>query len=216
MNWLPGGLALAALISITGISPTATTVPAAPPTADDRCTASDIQFVAHRNYDLFTLVFTDNGSPRENALAHHIAEDCQFRLYDDNDSEDNPDNPEVPHVFSEDDYFLGGIAFWYTLAELDEFGLSRAEAIADMKKFTEKVYWGPASATDAQLVPIDVATTPYRNEVLGDEPLVGNHRYVLFKAGTLAPGTYQWRWEQSYPGEETSVSRGAVTITAGT
>ena len=160
MKWLPTGLALAALLGITGISSTPSVAAVAAPAGDDRCTASDVQRLAHHIFDVVTLAWTDDGSAEE-AQADHLFEDCQFRLYDDNDPEDNPDNPEIPHVFSEDDYFLAGISAGYTYAELEELGFTRAEAIAEMNKFTDRFFWGPATATDAELEEIKLASTPY-------------------------------------------------------
>ena len=215
MKWLPTGLALAALLGITGISSTPSVAAVAAPAGDDRCTASDVQRLAHHIFDVVTLAWTDDGSAEE-AQADHLFEDCQFRLYDDNDPEDNPDNPEIPHVFSEDDYFLAGISAGYTYAELEELGFTRAEAIAEMNKFTDRFFWGPATATDAELEEIELASTPYLDAFLGDDLIVGNHIYVLFKANKLDPGDYKWRWEVSFPGEGTGVTYGAVTITPGT
>ena len=215
MKWLPSGLALAALLSITGISSTVSAAAAPSPATDDRCSASDVQRLAHHIFDVVTLAWTESGSAEE-AEADHLFEDCQFRLYDDNDPEETPDNPEIPHVFAEDEYFLGGISHWFTPADLEEYGFTRAEAIAEMKKATDKFFWGPATAADPQLKQIKVATTPYLDAFLGEgNPMVGNHRYVLFKANRLDPGDYKWRWERTEEGE-THIFHGAVTITPGT
>ncbi|TFD46355.1 hypothetical protein E3T55_17230 [Cryobacterium frigoriphilum] len=217
MKWLFSGLTLAALLSITGQSATAAPEAVTSPRADDRCTASDVQRIAHHFYD-FGSDWTEDGSP-EAIYAAHLFEDCQFRFYDNNDPEDNPNSPEIPHVFSQGGYFLGGIANWFTASEFEAEGLTESEAVALMKTWTDRVFWGPATATDAELKEIKVATTPYGDAFLDeDDPLagkhssVGNHRYVIFKANTLEPGDYRWRWERA-AGGATYVFYGAVTVT---
>ena len=208
MNWLPSGLALAALLSISGVSSTSSEGTVASP--DNRCTAADVQRVAHHFYD-FANDWTDDGSAQD-VYANHLFVDCQFRLYDNNDPEDNPDTPEIPHVFAEDEYFLGGVANWLTDAELEAAGFTRAEGIAYLKTLTDRFFWGPATTTDAQLQEIKVATTPYLDNIFAEEQTVGNHRYIVFKANRLDPGDYKWRFERTDE-NGTFATYGAVTIT---
>jgi len=210
---LLSGLALFALLTIPVISSNQSAAAASPQSAD-RCTATDVQRIAHHFFD-FATDWSGDGSP-EDLYADHLFVNCQFRLYDSNDPEDNPDNPEIPHVFSEGDYFLAGIAGWYTYAELEDLGFTRADAIAEMNKYTDRFFWGPATATDAELKEINLKSTPYLDGFLGDDPIVGNHIYVIFKPNKHEPGEYKWRWEVSFAGEGTGYFYGAVTITPGT
>ena len=138
---------------------------------------------------------------------------CQFRLYDDNDGETNPDQPEIPHVFSERDYILGGILLWWTRDELTSMGWTKQQGIEDMEKVGDRVLWGAKGAKPAR---IPLSSTDYR--VVRDPEygwLVITHRYLVFKPGSLSPGTYEWRWEQSYQGEVVGVTMGTVIITRG-
>ena len=124
---------------------------------------------------------------------------CQFRLYDDNDGETNPDAPEVPHVFSNGE-FLGGILLvGANCDELKSLGWTIKQGIEDMEKVGDRLYWGASGASPAR---IPLEHTKYR--VVPDPEygwLVITHRYHVFKPGSLSPGTYEWRWEQSYEGE---------------
>lgn len=54
--------------------------------------------------------------------------------------------------------------------------------------------WGPSGGN---LTELRIVESKYR--IVHDPSydwLVANHRYHVFKPGSLAPGTYEWRWEQ--------------------
>lgn len=210
MMRLVNGLAIAALLGAAGMG-TGTVAGASPPSGSERCTATDSWFMAHAGFEVAYFAASDSAAtPRLNALADHIWEDCQFRLYDDNDEENDADNPEIPHVFSEDDYFLGGILYVYFHVELGP-AFTRAEALAEMKTATDRFFWSPATVPDGSLDEIPVITGRYRDGLLPLGRAVGNHRYIIFPPGSHAPGEYNWRWEHSFP-DGMTISRGSVTI----
>ena len=116
---------------------------------------------------------------------------CQFRLYDDN-------GPTEPHTFSEADYFLGGIFYFTEEAVLDEFDISRADAISFMELADGHFYFG---ADGKDLVEIPLIHTNYRNNNNKDFRgwMVGNHRYHIFEPGSLEPGLYHWNYQETHP-----------------
>lgn len=209
---LVGGLAVAALLSMAGTTAGAATHP---PEPDTTCTFADVQLFASAGFEIARLHFSHpTGSDALHARADHIWNECQFRFYDDNDVEGSEDNPEVSHVFSEDDYILGGVFAFYFTSELSaEF--SRNDAIADLKTWTNQTYWGSSEIADEALPEITVTHGPYKSGILPFGSAVGNHRYIIIAPRSHEPGEYKWRWEASAPGEETIVVRGTVIITPG-
>jgi len=204
MKRILGGLALAALICVGGVSAPVT----ASGPARDRCTFAEIQRFVHAGFEVARLSFNHPDASPGAAQADHIWDDCQFRFYDNNDE----DNPEVPHVFSEDDYFLAGVFIFYFHEDLSgEF--DRADAIADMAKSTDRFFWGPSTATDSELQEMAITYGPYKDGLLPLGPAVGAHWYIIFPPGSQEPGEYRWRYEQYYEGELGFVANGAVIIT---
>lgn len=182
---------------------------AVPAAGNEHCTAGDVQGIAHAGFqgaqqNLF------NG--RTTGLGGSWA-DCQFRLYDDNDAEENPDNPEVPHIFTDMDYFLAGIAQFDFYDSFDRPDYDRDAAIEFLSsEVVDRVFWGPAAKSDADLEEIELTSTNYRDAVLDFGHVVGNIRYHTFEPGSLAPGEYKWRWENTSTGLEDFVARGVVVI----
>jgi hypothetical protein len=202
-------LSLVGGTTAAGSSASASTLP---------CTKADVEVLAHRFFDVARLHFTHPpATPWLNRWADHIWVDCQFRLYDDNDDPSSPDSPEVPHVFSTRDYVLGGIVIFETREAPFEFipgpEFDRAGAIAGMKTWTDRVFWGPASVGDDALEEIPVTVGPYQDGVSPFGAAVGNQRYFIFPPGSLAPGEYKWRYEQHAPPYPDESVRGSVVIT---
>jgi hypothetical protein len=115
-------------------------------------------------------------------------EDCQFRGYADGET----------FSFGEDDYILGGIAWWWSYDEMEEFGWSRAEAIEDLQLVTQRVEMAIVTngiAGPFEAVPVIV--TRYRDAQLFGSHIVFNHRAIIVK---LPAGEYLVRWTESYPG----------------
>ena len=72
-------------------------------------------------------------------------DNCQFRFYDDNDGELSPDLPEIPHVFSEDEWFLGGVLYWLTRDDLETMNLNRKQGKEYLAQAEDRLFWGPAA-----------------------------------------------------------------------
>lgn len=199
-------LATMAMTLAFGVS-TAVSAPA-------HCTRGDVQAIAQAGPQFGTRVL--GVQPHgESAASTRKWVDCQFRLYDDNDEND----PEVPHVFSEDDWIVGGVAPFIFYSEFPLVGGSRRSATAYMDTWTTRFYFGPASLADAELPEVSLTETSYADAqfpALGDR-VVWKQVYVIFPAGSLAPGTYRFRSEDLVPdgflaGE--GVARGLIVITA--
>lgn len=150
------------------------------------CTKGDVQSIASGTIPV--AIQSDRGGDLGSAGAWS----CQFRLYDGNDEDE--DNPEVPHVFSADDWFLGGIFQWLSRAEMEALGFGRAEAVASLDSIQDHLFWRERGGEWAEL-PL---TQTSRRSVLapwGEVLTVVHHRYHIFAAGSLEPGVYEWRWE---------------------
>jgi hypothetical protein len=137
--------------------------------------------------------------------------DCQFRLFDDN--EDPPDSPEVPHVFSDQDYILGGIYIFEDYSFLDRPEYDRAAAIDYVNSVSSTFFWGSASTPDEDLAELVLDRSAFRDTVFaGSAHLVGQQRYHIFEPGDLAPGEYRWRLEYDDPIFGSFVAHGSVII----
>jgi hypothetical protein len=183
---------------------------ASPATAGtDRCTQGDVQGIAQAGFQGASL---NIGRGSTAGLGGTWAE-CQFRLFDDN--EDPPDTPEIPHVFTDDDYILGGIYEFEDYGYLDRPDYDRAAAIEYVKSVVTTMYWGTADTPDANLAQIELSESPFRDTVFaGFAHFVGHQRYHIFEPGDLEPGEYKWRLEHDDPVLGSFVARGSVIILA--
>ena len=87
-----------------------------------------------------------------------------------------------------------------------------------MDTWTTRFYLGPASLPDASLPEVSLATTSYKSTQLPGlgEKYVWRQDYAILPAGSLAPGTYRYRLEQSIPDGPfagTFEARGTIVIT---
>ena len=202
MKRILSSLVLAALLTTAGAA-SATATSAQP--ASDRCTLADAQLWAHNPFRVTELLTTEpTGSDSLRARAEHIAQNCQFRFYDD----------RYPHVFSEEDYFVGGVNLYYQNDPPSK--LDHQEATWALNSVTDRLFWGPSSVADSELQELPLIVGPIRSvDLFFEGPAIGNHRYIIFAPGSQEPGEYQWRWEQSHPTEEPLVTHGIVIITPG-
>jgi hypothetical protein len=130
---------------------------------------------------------------------------CQFRFYD--------DNGPTPHVFTDEEYFLGGIFNWIPDDVIDEFGLTRNEAAAALDFTEEKLFWREVGDVDWTELPITKSTVRAVNSPLFGEVFhVMDHRYHIFEPGTVAPGMYEWKWVSTSPFFPTSTVIGEIHI----
>jgi hypothetical protein len=159
----------------------------------DTCTKGNVQGLARSAMAVAKQTFKGREHGSGNSWS------CQFRLYDGNDDENNPDNPEVPDVFGETDWFLGGVFLWLTSGDLADLGWSKAEGRAFLESAViDRLFWRSQGGTWSELGltrTVSHGTRAPWGEVL---PLL-THTYFVFEAGSLAPGTYEWRWEWQDP-----------------
>lgn len=114
--------------------------------------------------------------------------ECQFRLYEHGET----------FTFGEDDYILGGIAWWWSYEEMEEFGWSREEAIADLQLVTDRVEIAVVNRGKREpFEPVPLILTSYRDAQLFGTHIVFNHRAFIAQ---LPAGDYLVRWTESYPG----------------
>lgn len=174
-------LAVAALLALVVAAP-------AGATAQPACRKADVQSVASGTIAVAKQSF------RGGELGSAGAWSCQFRLYDDNDEND----PEVPHVFTADDWFLGGIFEWVSGSEMETLGFDHAAAVAYLDSIQERLFWREQGA---EWVELPLSQTSRRSVLApwGEVLSVVQHRYHIFAAGSLEPGVYEWRWEVDDP-----------------
>ena len=208
---IPGILSVLSILAATTVGPVAGAPSAV--SAPDNCTSGDAQAIAQAGLQFAGRAL--GGQPHgEPAAATSKWSDCQFRLYDDNDE----DNPEIAHVFSEDDWVVGAVAYFITDAELLLVGGTPRSATAYIDTWTTHLYFGPASLPDASLPEVSLATTSYKSTQLPGlgEKYIWRQVYAIMPAGSLAPGTYRYRMEQSIPDGPfagTFEARGTIVIT---
>jgi hypothetical protein len=193
-------LLLAGLMSVAG-------TPAAAATSE-RCGAGLAHRFAQNGWDgARQYLFQGSTEGLGGAWAY-----CQFRLYDDNDDEASPDAPEIPHVFSVDDWFVAGILFYVTRDELAQLGFDRRQGIDYLTPSLNRFAFGRSGQP---LVDVPLQQTRFVDTVINPElgELLVTQHYHVFRAGSLLPGTYEWRWEVQFPGEaEPFVGSGVVRI----
>lgn len=157
------------------------------PASPNACTKGDVQSLAGGTIAVAKQSF------REIETGSAGAWSCQFRLYDGNDGEIE-DNPEVPHVFTTRDWFLGGIFEWLYNDELTAFGWDRKQGIAFLDSIDDHFYWREQDGSWTELPLTEITHRSVRHPS-GEVLPVMHHRYHLFRPGSLAPGTYEWRWD---------------------
>jgi hypothetical protein len=158
---------------------------AAPVSANEGCTEGNVKGFANG-----TIAVAKQSQPgrQENGTAGAWS-NCQFRFYDDT----------TTHVFTDEEYFLGGIFIWITDDEIEEFGLTRKEAVSDLDSIQDRLFWRAVGEAWTEL-PITKSTVRGVNAPLfGDVFHVMDHRYHIFAPGSEAPGMYQWKWQQTSP-----------------
>jgi hypothetical protein len=128
-----------------------------------------------------------NVRPRRVEAAHQ----CTYRVYRGGD-----DGPLV--TFSEDDVFLGGVTYWTPYVM---FGLTRAEAAAELHLGRDRVWLAEATADGTITGPLVEQTLTYTavKKVIHREfgPIVYQHRAFITQ---LPPGDYVSLWVGSFPG----------------
>ena len=142
---------------------------------------------------------------------------CQFRIFDENDDPNdpfgNPDNPEIPHVFTDKDYILAGIALFEGYEFFDRPEYDRNAAIDLLNMVADRFFFGTADTLDGDLEEMALTQTNYRDFVVeAYGHIVATHKYHIFSPGSLAPGEYKFRHEQTFPGFPDFVARNAVVI----
>ncbi len=176
---------------------------AAPANAEsnDGCTKGNVQGFAHGGIAIAKQQGT-NGT----AAAW---ENCQFRFYDEN-------GPTTPHVFTDEEYFLGGVFNWVPDYVIDQFDLTRNEAAASLELAVDSLFWREVGDSDWTELSITKSTVrgvyaPLFGEVFD----VMDHRYHIFAPGSVAPGMYQWKWVSTSPFFPTETVIGEVHIVNG-
>lgn len=210
----PKFLLVLSMLAATSVVVSPGTTPAS--AAPDRCTRGDADAIVQAGGQFGTRVL---GAQPHGATASSTRKwvECQFRLYDDND--EVADDPEIAHVFSEDDWVVGAIAYFAFASEFPLFGGTREDATAYMDTWIEHLYFGPASLSDADLPEVTLNETSYRTvqfPALGERAVLTT-TYIVWPAGSLAPGTYRFRFEQIIPDgpfEGAGEERGTIVITA--
>jgi hypothetical protein len=173
-------------------------LPAAHAAASEPCSYGDAQALLNQGPVAFRLA---DGSADQPGLGGLVGR-CQFRLYEDG----------ATVTFSDEDYFLGGIFLFWTYEELEEFGWTRAEAIADLKLVTDRmeiasVVGGEIGAFED--VPLIV--TRFRDAFGPPGHVVYTHHAFITQ---LPAGEYLVRYTQSYPGFPDFTSTVRVVITS--
>lgn len=130
---------------------------------------------------------------------------CQFRFYD--------NNGPGPHVFTDEEYFLGGIFNWIPRDVIEEFGLTRNEAASALDLTEDSLFW--RAVGDVEWTELSVTTSTVRavySPLLGEVLPVMDHRYHIFTPGSVAPGAYEWKWVETSPFFPTETVIGEIHI----
>lgn len=109
---------------------------------------------------------------------------CQFRMY----------FPFArPHIWTDEEYFLGGNLEFISHDELEEIGLARVDAIKYFQQIEQQLFFGPASTPDAQLAEVNLQSGP----IIDAGGLIELQSYHVF--APHEPGLYKWRYEFNDP-----------------
>jgi hypothetical protein len=174
-------------------------IPAAHAAASDEpCSYGDAQALLNQGPVAFRLA---DGSANQPGLGGLVGR-CQFRLYEDG----------ATVTFSDEDYFLGGIILFWTYEELEEFGWTRAEAIADLKLVTDRVEIASVEGGEiGAFEDVPLIATRFRDAFGPPGHVVYTHHAFITQ---LPAGEYLVRYTQSYPGFPDLTSTVRVVITA--
>jgi hypothetical protein len=149
-------------------------------TANDGCTKGNVEGFANGGI----AIAKQNGTNGTAAAW----ENCQFRFYDDN-------GPTTPHVFTDEEYFLGGIFNWYTDADIEEFDLfPRPVAVSDFHLFENNLFWRETGGEWEELELTSAAVRGVYAPLFGEVFHVMAHTYHIFEPGSVNPGAYEWKW----------------------
>jgi hypothetical protein len=154
-------------------------------TANDGCTKGNVEGFANGGI----AIAKQNGTNGTAAAW----ENCQFRFYDDN-------GPTTPHVFTDEEYFLGGIFNWFTDADIEEFDLfPRPVAVSDFDLLESTLFWRELVAEgepEEEWEELELTSTAVRGvyaPFFGEVFHVMGHDYHIFEPG-MNPGAYEWKW----------------------
>lgn len=127
---------------------------------------------------------------------------CQFRLYADGET----------FTFSDQDYILGGIFNYWSYEEMEEFGWTRAEAIADLDLYSSRLEMARVvGGVVGTFEDVPLILTPYRDALAPPGHVVYNQRAIITQ---LPAGEYLVRYTESYPGFPDFTATMRVVITA--
>ena len=149
-----------------------TAAPASSAAVEEPCSRGDALAV----FDSFpTFVTLEGGYPP-----------CQYRLFWDRE-----------HVtFHDGDWFVGGIAYFFTDEELQQFGMTRQEGIAELENIAGRLWLatiGPRGKVGT-LIEQSLMTSGYKDGRLGDEGVVYRQDGIILN---LPPGDYLSVYEES-------------------
>ena len=168
-------LTMALLVSVPLVVP-------ASATANDGCTKGNVEGFAQGGI----AIAKQSGPGRQENGTSGAWSNCQFRFYDEN----GPD----PHVFTDEEYFLGGIFGWLTDDEIEEFGLTpRPVAVADFHLFENTLFWREAGGEWEELELTVTAIRGVYAPLFGEVFHIMGHTYHIFEPG-MNPGAYEWQW----------------------
>jgi len=125
---------------------------------------------------------------------------CQFRLYD------------PTHTFSTRESIVGGVFLYETYDALNRPEYDRRAATQLLDQIKVRVWLGP---TGGSLAPVSLSRTGYKDVKLLDEyggHVVYTQIYFVIRPGQLAPGKYQVRYEDEFPGYPMFVAQGTLTV----
>jgi hypothetical protein len=169
------------------VSGVVSALPASAGASEPACSEADAQLLFERavqGFDLLAQGITDRPIV-------DLVQRCQYRVYQDG----------AEFTFSENDVFLGGVFYYYTMAELDALGWTRQQGIEDLKLIDTQV-WLARKLPDGSTGPLveqNLRQSAFKNYVhsqLG--ALVYTH--VAFTS-QLSPGDYLSIFHNTYPGE---------------
>ena len=110
---------------------------------------------------------------------------CQYRLYADREH----------FTFDDEDWFVGGIAQFFTYEELEQFGMTRDEGIAELETITSQLWLAKIGPRGKVGTPVEqsLMETSYKDSSLFGG-LVYKHVGVILN---LPPGDYLSIYEET-------------------
>jgi hypothetical protein len=115
----------------------------------------------------------------------HDVLSCEYRLYEDGRH----------YTFNDEDWFAGGIAWFFTDEELEQFGMTRQEGIAELETITNRLWLAKIGPRGKVGTPVEqsLMQTAYKDTSLFGG-LVYTHYGVILN---LPPGDYLSIYEES-------------------